>query len=96
MNQFRSALEDQTADERLGDTLFATVQYIPPLSILVAIGFLIIYFISQAGLIGNPSWQLLAVTGVVLSWQYRTCRLLIWRAISRDILLIGCMSLQCF
>jgi len=66
MNQFRNALEDQTVNERLSDSLVSTVQYIPLLSILLAIGLLIIYLLSQTGIVGNPSWQLLAVTGVVL------------------------------
>jgi GAF domain-containing protein/HAMP domain-containing protein len=66
MNQFRNALEDKTTNEGLSDSLVPIVQYVPLLSILLAIGLLIIYFLSRTGIVGNPSWQILAVTGVVL------------------------------
>jgi len=66
MNQLRNEIENQTVNERLSNPFFAIIQYIPLLSILVVIGFLIIFFLSQSMVVGNPAWQLLAVTGVVL------------------------------
>ena len=66
MNQLRNELDNQTVNERLSDSLVAIIQYIPLLSILVVIGFLITFFLSQSMVAGNPAWQLLAVTGVVL------------------------------
>ncbi len=66
MNQLRKELETQTTNEQLSDSLIGIIQYVPLLSILVVIGFLITFFLSQSMVSGNPAWQLLAVTGVVL------------------------------
>ncbi len=62
---FDTSLLEKT-DEQLSDSLYAIVQYIPLLSTLVGIGFLTIYVLARFGILGNPAWQLLAVTGVIL------------------------------
>ncbi len=66
MDQLVNRSDPDNKNESLGGLLYTTVQYIPLLSTLVGIGFLLIYILARLGLLGEPAWQLLAVTGVVL------------------------------
>src|SRR5512135_1249127 len=52
---------DTAQEERLSEFLSATVRYIPLLTSLLAVGLLGIYVLSEAGILGTPAWQLLAV-----------------------------------
>lgn len=66
MKQLLGRSENENTGERLGELLLATLRYIPLLTMLVGIGFLLVYSFARVGLMGDPVWQLLAVTGVVL------------------------------
>ena len=66
MKQMLDRSENEVANERLGELLVSTLRYIPLLTMLVGIGFLLVYTLARVGLIGDPVWQLLAVTGVIL------------------------------
>jgi len=66
MEQLVNRSDTDIKNKSLGGLLYTTVQYIPLLSTLVGIGFLLIYILARLGLLGDPAWQLLAVTGIVL------------------------------
>ena len=66
MEQILNQSGKENTEENFSDFLFAIVQYIPLLSTFLSIGFLIIYLLARIGISGNPDWQLLAVTCVVL------------------------------
>lgn len=66
MEQLVNRSDPDNKNESLGGMIYTTVQYIPLLSTLVGIGFLFIYILARFGLLGDPAWQILAATGVVL------------------------------
>ncbi len=66
MKQLPNSFNEQTKDDQSSEFLFAIVRYIPLLSGLLVAGFVAIYVMARTGILGGASWQLLAVTGVVL------------------------------
>jgi GAF domain-containing protein/HAMP domain-containing protein len=77
-NQLLNRSETEKTDQALNGSLFAIIQYIPLLFTLMGIGFLTIYVLAWFGILGNPAWQLLAVTGVVLFVMVSHLQIIRW------------------
>ena len=65
-NANRELYDPESDQRRLAELLLETVRYIPLLTALLAIALLATYALSRYGLLGEASWQILAVTGSTL------------------------------
>ena len=64
MNSNRDTLVKDRINQRINNSLLATIRYIPLLMTLLALALLAAYALSRVGLLGDPAWQLLTAAGI--------------------------------
>ncbi len=63
MNSNRELFDPERDQRQLSEMLLETVRFVPLLTALLAIGLLAAYGLSRSGMLGEPSWQMLAIAG---------------------------------
>jgi GAF domain-containing protein/HAMP domain-containing protein len=66
MDSNRDLLDNTRQNQSLGESLAASIRYVPLLTALLALGLTIIYAFARSGLLSAPTWQLVAVAGLSL------------------------------
>ena len=66
MDSNRDLLDNSRQNQALGESLAASIRYVPLLTALLALGLTIIYAFARSGLLSAATWQLLAVAGLSL------------------------------